>query len=73
MKNGGKTRKMTLLICVIKHNNNKVELISVPEIIISLNTGQHLLAQTTEIGAPFFYGCFSLGQMYYPILIDTLY
>lgn len=28
MKNGGKTRKMTLLICVIKHNNNKIEFIS---------------------------------------------
>lgn len=28
MKNGGKTRKMTLLICVIKHNNNKTEFIS---------------------------------------------
>ena len=28
MKNGGKTRKMTLLICIIKHNNNKTEFIS---------------------------------------------
>lgn len=28
MKNGGKTRKMTLLICVLKHNNNKTEFIS---------------------------------------------
>lgn len=28
MKNGGKTRKMTLLICVIKHNNNIIEFIS---------------------------------------------